>query len=655
MVLLSLENVSKSFGIKPLFTGVTVGLEDGEKIGVIGANGSGKSTLLKVIAGEEVPDTGRVVISTGRLVATLPQNPPFDPEASVLAAVFHGGNDALQSKLDLIQSYELACHELEIDGGTDEKLLGRVSDLAHELEVTGAWQIESDAKAMLTELGVVDLTAKMGTLSGGQRKRVALAHSLLIQPDLLILDEPTNHLDAETVEWLERALMNFRGALLLVTHDRYFLDRVTNRMIEIERGKVQSFTGNYASYLEQKQTQGERQAVEAQKLKQMARRELEWLRRGPKARTTKAKARIDRAEGVIQQAKQAATDLASRRSLELTFESSRLGGKIVTLHNLTHGYGDRILIRNFSYQFKRGDRIGVIGPNGVGKTTFMEILAGQLKPQSGEVEIGQTVAISYYRQENRDFDETQRLIDHIREVAERIQLADGETITAGQMLERFLFPPAMQYQPIGTLSGGERRRLSLLRQLMSAPNMLLLDEVTNDLDLPTLVALEDYLESFPGCLVIVSHDRYFIDRTVETIFRLEAGGVIREYPGNYSNFREIMERERKEAAATLRPARGATQPAPVALVAPVPVAEVAVADLRSDGRKKLSFKEKRELEELEVKIATMEQRKLEVEGQLAAQGSDHLAVTQLYAELQELVGVLERNLTRWTELAERES
>ena len=549
----------------------------------------------------------------------------------------------------------MACHELEIDGGTDEKLLGRVSDLAHELEVTGAWQIESDAKAMLTELGVVDLTAKMGTLSGGQRKRVALAHSLLIQPDLLILDEPTNHLDAETVEWLERALMNFRGALLLVTHDRYFLDRVTNRMIEIERGKVQSFTGNYASYLEQKQTQGERQAVEAQKLKQMARRELEWLRRGPKARTTKAKARIDRAEVVIQQAKQAATDLASRRSLELTFESSRLGGKIVTLHNLTHGYGDRILIRNFSYQFKRGDRIGVIGPNGVGKTTFMEILAGQLKPQSGEVEIGQTVAISYYRQENRDFDETQRLIDHIREVAERIQLADGETITAGQMLERFLFPPAMQYQPIGTLSGGERRRLSLLRQLMSAPNMLLLDEVTNDLDLPTLVALEDYLESFPGCLVIVSHDRYFIDRTVETIFRLEAGGVIREYPGNYSNFREIMERERKEAAATLRPARGATQPAPVAPVAPVPVAEVAVADLRSDGRKKLSFKEKRELEELEVKIATMEQRKLEVEGQLAAQGSDHLAVTQLYAELQELVGVLERNLTRWTELAERES
>lgn len=650
MVLLSLENVSKSFGIKPLFTGVTFGLEDGEKIGVIGANGSGKSTLLKVISGEEVPDTGRVVISTGRLVATLPQNPPFDPEATVLAAVFHGGNDALQSKLDLIQSYEVACHDLEIEGGTDEKLLGRVSDLAHELEVTGAWQIESDAKAMLTELGVVDLTAKMGTLSGGQRKRVALAHSLLIQPDLLILDEPTNHLDAETVEWLERALMGFRGALLLVTHDRYFLDRVTNRMIEIERGKVQSFTGNYASYLEQKQTQGERQAVEAQKLKQMARRELEWLRRGPKARTTKAKARIGRAEGVIQQAKQAATDLASRRSLDLSFESSRLGGKIVTLHNITHGYGDRILIRNFSYQFKRGDRIGVIGPNGAGKTTFMEILAGQLKPQSGEVEIGQTVAISYYRQENRDFDESQRLIDHIREVAERIQLADGETITAGQMLERFLFPPAMQYQPIGTLSGGERRRLSLLRQLMSAPNMLLLDEVTNDLDLPTLVALEEYLESFPGCLVIVSHDRYFIDRTVETIFRLEANGVIREYPGNYSSFREILDRERKEEATAIRPVRGASQPAPVV------EAQVSEATTSGgSGRKKLSFREKRELEDLEVRIAMLEQRKSEVEAQLAAQGSDHLAVSQLYSELQQIVGDLERDLTRWTELAERES
>lgn len=638
MTLLSLENVGKTFGIKPLFSGVTFGLEEGEKIGVIGANGSGKSTLLRVIAGDEVPDTGRVVISTGKRVAMLPQNPPFDPEETVLTAVFRGGNEALQSKLDLVESYEVACHDLAAQGGTDERLLGRVADLAHELDVAGAWQLEATAKAMLTELGVNDPAARMGTLSGGQRKRVALAHSLLIQPDLLILDEPTNHLDAETVEWLERALADFRGALLLVTHDRYFLDRVTRRMIEVERGRVQSFMGNYADYLEQKQLQEERQAVEAQKLKQMARRELEWLRRGPKARTSKSKARIDRAEGVIQQARQAASELTGRKALELAFDSSRLGGKILSIENVTHGYGERILLRDFSYQFKRGDRIGIIGPNGAGKTTFMEIIAGQLKPLAGTVEVGKTVTISYYRQEDRTFDDSQRLIDNIREVAERIELADGEVVTASQMLDRFLFPPAMQYQPIGTLSGGERRRLSLLRQLMGAPNLLLLDEVTNDLDLPTLVALEEYLESFPGCLVLVSHDRYFLDRTVETIFRLEGDGTIREYPGNYSAFREIQERERQEAVVVrvVKPAEALP-----------PVVETA--------RKRLSYNEKRELAELEARIAAQEERKAEVERQLGEQGSDHLLVAQLYAESQQLEVDLERDLTRWTELAERDS
>jgi len=639
MTLLSIENVGKTFGIKPLFSGVTFGLEEGEKIGVIGANGSGKSTLLRVITGEEAPDTGRVVISNGKRVAMLPQNPPFDPEETVLSAVFRGGNEALQRKLDLVESYEVACHELAEQGGTDARLLARVADLAHELEIAGAWQLEAEAKARLTELGVLDPTARMGTLSGGQRKRVALAHSLLIEPDLLILDEPTNHLDAETVEWLERELASFRGALLLVTHDRYFLDRVTRRMIEIERGRVRSFAGNYADYLEQKQAQEERQAVEAQKLKQMARRELEWLRRGPKARTSKSKARIDSAEAVIQQARQAESDLANRRSLDIAFDSSRLGGKIVTIDNLTHSYGERVLLRNFSYQFKKGDRIGVIGPNGAGKTTLMEILAGQLEPVAGSIDVGKTVTISYYRQEDRTFDDSQRLIDNIREVAERIELADGEVVTASQMLDRFLFPPAMQYQPIGTLSGGERRRLSLLRQLMGAPNMLLLDEVTNDLDLPTLVALEEYLESFPGCLVIVSHDRYFLDRTVETIFRFEGDGTIREYPGNYSAFREQLERRRQETVV-------------VRAEKPPVVPSAASADL---DRKRLSYKEKRELEELETRIAAQERRKAELERQLEEQGSDHLLVAQIYAELQPLEVDLERDLTRWTELAERDS
>lgn len=642
MALLSVEKIAKTFGIKPLFSEVTFGLDTGEKIGVIGANGSGKSTLLRVIAGEEVPDTGRVVLANERQVAILPQDPPFHPQVTILEAVFEGGNGALREKLARIRQYEVACQELAEQGGTEKKLLARVAELAHEIEVIGAWQIEAKAKAMLTELGVLDWTAQMGTLSGGQRKRVALAHSLLTEPDLLILDEPTNHLDAETVDWLERALGEFPGAILLVTHDRYFLDRVVRRTIELDRGQVRSYQGNYARYLEEKQAHEDRQAVEAQKLRQMARRELEWLRRGPKARTTKAKARVERAESVIEQARQATADLAGRRTLELEFETTRLGGKILAVEGVTHGYGERVLIRDFSYSFKRGDRIGVIGPNGSGKTTLLEILAGCKLPETGRVEIGQTVQLRYYRQEIPEADPTQRLIDHLREVAERIELADGEELTASQMLDRFLFPPATQYQPISSLSGGERRRLALLRELMAAPNVLLLDEVTNDLDLPTLVALESYLDRFPGCLVVVSHDRYFLDRTVETIFRFEGEGHIREYPGNYSAFRERQIEERAEQE--------------VRRVDP-PDASVRRVSAQVPGSpsSRLSYKEKRELDQLIDRIARQEERKGEIEAILLERASDHLVVAQLYEELQLLEPALDRDLTRWTELADRDT
>lgn len=639
MNILALENVSKTFGIKPLFSAVSFGLDEQDKIGVIGANGSGKSTLLRVIAGVEWPDTGRVVIASNKVIANLAQNPPYDVAQTVIEAVFSGNNEALRQKLNLLRQYEIACGELAGQGGTDEKLLTRVADLAHELEASGAWQLETEAKAILAELGINDLNARMATLSGGQRKRVALAHSLLIRPDLLILDEPTNHLDAETVEWLERYLADFKGALLLVTHDRYFLDRVTNRIIEIERGRVQSFTGNYARYLEKKQQQEERQATEAQRLKQMARRELEWLRRGPKARTTKAKARIDRAESLIGQARQAATDIASKKSLDIQFESARLGKKILALRDISKSYDGRPVIRDFSYQFKRGDRIGIIGPNGAGKTTLLEIITGRIKPDAGEIEKGETIVIGYYDQENRQFDETQRLIDYIKEVAERIQTIDGDWITAGQMLDRFLFPPQMQYQPIATLSGGERRRLYLLRVLMGAPNLLLLDEVTNDLDIPTLVALEEYLETFPGCLVVVSHDRYFLDRTIDYLFRFEGAGKIREYPGDYTAFLEIRDRERASAAQTEAKTRAQKPPAQV-------------TPTETATKRKLSFKEKRELEELETRIATSEARQTAIEAELAAHATDHILVQQLYEEMQTLKAQLDRDLERWAELAE---
>ncbi|MFN0109334.1 MAG: ABC-F family ATP-binding cassette domain-containing protein [Blastocatellia bacterium] len=641
MNILSLENVSKTFGIKPLFSAVSFGLDDADKIGVIGANGSGKTTLLKVVAGEEEADSGRVIIANGKVIAYLSQNPPFDPEQTVIEAVFAGSNDALHQKLDLLRQYELACDELAEQVDSDDKLLKRVSELAEQLEISGAWQLEVELKAMLNELGITQLSAKMATLSGGQRKRVALAHSLFIKPDLLILDEPTNHLDAETVEWLEHWLADFNGALLLVTHDRYFLDRVTNRIIEIDRGRVQSFTGNYATYLEKRQEQEERQVVEAQKLKQMARRELEWLRRGPKARTSKSKARIDRANELIQQSRQAASDIADKKSLDIAFESNRLGKKILGVTGVSKSYDGKKVVNDFSYQFKRGDKIGVIGANGAGKTTLLEIIAGRLQPDTGQVEKGETVVIGYYDQENRDFDESQRLIDYIKEVAERIQTVDGDWITASQMLERFLFAPAMQYQPIATLSGGERRRLYLLRMLMGAPNLMLLDEITNDLDIPTLVALEEYLESFAGCLVVVSHDRYFLDRTIEYIFRFEEESRIREYPGDYTTFLEIREREKSEATAVAKAETKAREQKQIAPIAAEPSA-----------KRKLTFKEKRELEELEVRIAAAETRKAETETSLEANASDHVLVAKLYEELQTLNDQLDRDMTRWAELAE---
>ena len=640
MNILSLENVSKTFGIKPLFSTVSFGLDEHDKVGVIGANGSGKSTLLKVISGAEQTDTGRVVISNNKVVATLSQNPPYDPDQTVIEAVFEGSNEALHHQLDLLREYETACEQLHEPH--DERLLSRVAELAERLEIAGAWHLENQLRSILNQLDITQLNSKMATLSGGQRKRVALAHTLFVQADLLILDEPTNHLDAETVEWLEQRLLDLTGALILVTHDRYFLDRVTNRILELERGAVQSFTGNYRKYLENKQQQEDRRAVEAQTLKQMARRELEWLRRGPKARTSKSKARIDRAEELQQLSRHAQSELAARKPDDIAFAtlgSSRLGRKILSLEGIRKSYDENVVIKDFSHQFKRGDRIGVIGANGSGKTTLLEIISGRLKPDAGTVERGSTVVIGYYDQENREFDESQRLIDYIKEVSESIATSDGTRVTASQMLDRFLFPPAMQYQPIGTLSGGERRRLYLLRILMSGPNMLLLDEITNDLDIQTLVALEEYLEGFPGCLVVVSHDRYFLDRTIDYLLRFEhcSDGEfrIREYPGNYSVFLEMRDRKNLEETKS----QGKT----------VVTKQVE----RETARRKLSFKEKRELEELEKSIAEAEERKALAEARLEANGSDHVLVAIVYEELQTLNSQLERDIERWVELSQR--
>jgi ATP-binding cassette subfamily F protein uup len=634
MHILSIESLSKNYGLRPLFQNVTLGFDSQDRIGVVGVNGSGKTTLLRLIAGAEQPDTGRVVFAEGVSLGYLPQNPPYDPEQSVLDAVFA----ASDSRMKLLLDYERACQALASGDGRDERRLNRVSELAHELEASGAWELETNARAILSRLGIQDTGAAMGTLSGGQRKRVALAHALISNPQLLILDEPTNHLDAETITWLEAYLARYRGALLLVTHDRYFLDRVTGRILEIDRGAVQAFDGNYAYYLERKEEQELSRAAEGQKREMLIRRELAWLRRGAKARTRKSKARIDRAESLMAQPKETA-----RAELDISVTSSRIGKKILELRDISKSYDGRVLIDNFSYLLKPGARLGIIGPNGAGKTTLLEIITGRTPPDRGSLDIGPTVRFGYYDQENRALDVEERVIDYIRQIAERVETADGTIITAGQMLEKFLFNGAMQYAPISKLSGGERRRLYLLRVLMGAPNVLILDEPTNDLDIQTMVTLEDYLDAFNGCLIVVSHDRYFLDRTVEHIFRFEEGGRVREYPGNYTAFLEARQRQEQAAVASAAPQTPAR---------PAVKKESAAEASAEKARRKLTFKEQRELEELEARIQEAEGRQSELESQLAANSSDAHLVHQLFVERETLAEQLARDLERWAELAE---
>ncbi len=640
MSIFTLQSVQKDFGIKEILKDASFSLDATDKVGLIGTNGSGKSTLLKMIAGLEPIDSGQLLVNSGARVVYLPQQPDLDENHTVLEQVFADSGE----QMTLVREYEELSHKLA-HTPEDSQLMARFSRVMQRMEATGAWDLETKAKIILTKLGIEDFDARIGNLSGGYRKRIALAAALLSEPDVLLIDEPTNHLDAMSVEWLQSYLNSYRGAILLITHDRYFLDRVTNRIIEIDRGDLYTYSGNYSYYLEKKAL-AEESAVSSQRKHQgVLRRELEWLKRGPKARSTKQKARIYRIQDM-----QEAEFKQAQGKVDISTPGRRIGKKVIELENVSKAYDGRTLIKDFTYEFSPDDRVGIIGGNGAGKSTLMDIITGRVQPDSGRVEIGSTIHIGYFDQHSEQLlealNENQRVIDYLKEVAELVKTADGTVITASQMLERFLFPGNQQYAPISKLSGGEKRRLFLLRVLMSAPNVLILDEPTNDLDVQTLSVLEEYLEDFNGCVIAVSHDRYFLDRTVEKIFALEPGGNLRQYPGNYSVYLDYKQAEEAQAS----------QQSSQQKKAELPKVEKSERQSSSNGKpRRLSTWEKREFEQLEGKIAQLEAEKAEVEKALynAPPGSA-TKVQQLYEQVEALTQAIDAATERWMELAELE-
>ena len=641
MSILTLQNIKKDFGIKEILRDASFSVEPNDKVGLIGVNGSGKSTLLKMIAGIEPTDGGQRLVKSGAKIIYLPQQPEIDEDLSVIDQVFADSGEQMQ----LVREYEDLSHKIaQASGNNIDTLMSRLATVTEKMESVGAWDLETKAKIVLSKLGIEDFEARVGDLSGGYRKRIALAAALLNEPDLLMMDEPTNHLDAESVEWLQGYLNRFPGAILLITHDRYFLDSVTNRILEIDRADLYTYSGNYSYYLEKKALQEDSVASSQRKLQGVLRRELEWLKRGAKARSTKQKARIDRISDM-----QSREFKQAQGKVELDTPGRRIGKKVIELENVAKSFDGRILFQDFSYKFTPRDRIGIIGGNGTGKSTLMNIITGRIEPDRGKVDIGKTIHIGYFDQHSDTLldalDENQRVIEYIKEVAEVVTTADGNKITASQMLEKFLFPPDQQYAPIHKLSGGEKRRLFLLQVLMEAPNVLILDEPTNDLDVQTLAILEDYLENFNGCVIVVSHDRYFLDRTVEFILAIESEATIRLYPGNYSVYLEHKKRAEKEAKQETKVDH---QPQKKSL-------NHSKNNANDKKLKPLSNFEKREYEKLETKIAQLETDKEKLEQDLAMNCSNFHLVQELSDKLALLSKEIDTNTERWLELAERES
>ncbi len=617
MSILSTEQLGHSFNDNWLFSELYFGINKGERVALVGINGTGKSTLLKILSGVLVPGLGKVVTERDLRIGYLEQDPQFNDQETISDFIYSIGN----SRQQLIRNYEEAVNQ-EI---VDEKLLNRLMD---ELSSENAWEYEYEIKTILGRLGIQHLEQRISTLSGGQRKRLALAKLLIDDPDVYILDEPTNHLDIETIEWLENYLTTGQKSIILVTHDRYFLDNVSSRIIELDRGKLQNFNGNYSYYLEKKAEQNAAEDASFSKNVNLLRKELEWMRRQPKARTTKSKSRIDSFYDLEEKTK----GRQVKSSLELSVNVARQGNKILELDHVSKSFNGKQIMHDFSYTFKKGDRIGVAGKNGTGKSTLLNIITGAMKPDSGFVNVGETTVFGYYRQGGLEFKGDERVIDVVKNVAEYITMADGKNLTASQVLTHFLFPPAKQYGLVNKLSGGEKKRLQLMRVLMKNPNYMILDEPTNDLDIDTLNVLEDFLINFPGILMLVSHDRYLIDRLTDQLFIFEGDGNVNIYSGNYTDYRLEQDEAKKPAKDTIKPEAKPTSPAAT--------------------KKKLSFKEEKELKDIEELIAKLEKEVLDLGHELNSDITDHKELSDIAIAIQSKKDEIDEKTLRWLELTD---
>lgn len=630
MNLITLENISKSYSEKILANNVSLGINEGEKIGLIGVNGTGKSSFLKIVAGVEEPDEGTVTKGNRVRIEYLAQTPDYDDNATVLEQVFKGNSEEMR----ILREYEELLEKID-KGEVKENDSERLIRLQGKIDALNLWDMESEAKNVLTKLGITNFEEKVGNLSGGQKKRIMLAAALITPCELLILDEPTNHLDNETISWLEEYLNSRKGALLMITHDRYFLDRVTNRILELDRGRLFSYDGNYSVFLEKKMERIAIEKASEEKRQNLMRKELAWVRRGAKARTTKQKARLQRFDELVNQ-----EGFIENENIEISVMGTRLGKKIIEIEHLNKSFGDKKIVDDFNYIVLRSDRIGIVGPNGIGKSTLMGMIEGKVKPDSGEIIKGETVKIACFSQEDTHMHPEMRAIDYIKEAGEYLQTATGERITASQMCEKFLFDGTLQWTMIGMLSGGERRRLHLLRVLMEAPNVLLLDEPTNDLDIETLNRLEDYLDDFGGVVITVSHDRYFLDRICNKIFSYKGNGKIDIYTGNYGDYllskeEEAVNNKEKEVAVDKNKK------------------EPSVDKNKNKGKVlKFSFKEQREFETIDEEIMTLEEKIEELDSLMAKHASEYGRLQELIEEKANVEEELAFKYERWEYLNE---